>query len=465
MSNTLYPSRPILVVDDDRAVLDVIGVTLESKGITNVLLCNHSRDVAQIMRDSPIEAVLLDLVMPHIDGRELLDQLSELYPDVPVIVITALDEVTTAVECMKSKAYDYLVKPVDANRLVSSIRRAVEYGQLQPENRRLVDYMSSFTLRRPEMFAHIVTQNEKMLALFAQVESVAESSEPILVSGETGVGKELISRALYDVSGVTGDFVAINLAGVDDDEFNRLVFGRLPDGTAMPGKSLAELASGGVLYLDEIGELPQASQASVLQLIQDREYDPGGGGRKRFEARLVLSTRYDLKKLIETGGFRKDFYYRLNSHHVHVPSLRARLDDLPCLIDHFLHTSADALGKKVPTAPKELEALLGSYHFPGNIRELEAMFVEAVSKHESRIMSLGLFKDAIGWKESVGQAAAGVSSKVTFSEKLPSLKEIQLQLIDETMQRSHDNQAVAARTLRISRQALNRRLRMQESEE
>ncbi len=464
MSNALYPSRPILVVDDDRAVLDVIGVTLESKGITNVRLCNDSRDVAQIMRESPVEAVLLDLVMPHVDGRELLDQLSELYPDVPVLVITALDEVTTAVECMKSKAYDYLVKPVDANRLVSSIRRAVEYGQLQRENRRLVDYMSSFTLRRPEMFAHIVTQNEKMLALFAQVESVAESSEPILISGETGVGKELISRALYDVSGVTGDFVAVNLAGVGDEEFNRLVFGRLPDGTTMSERSLAERASGGVLYLDEIGELSKASQASVLQLIQDREYD-SGDGRKRFEARLVLSTRYDLEKLIDTGGFRKDFYYRLNSHHFHVPSLRARLDDLPCLIDHFLHTSAEALGKKVPTAPKELEALLGSYHFPGNIRELEGMFVEAVSKHESRIMSLGLFKDAIGWKESAGQAPAGVSSKVTFSEKLPSLKEIQLQLIDEAMQRSHDNQAVAARTLRISRQALNRRLRMQDSEE
>ena len=275
MSDALYPSRPVLVVDDDRAVLEVISLTLESKGISNYRLCEDSREVIQILRDQPVEVVLLDLVMPHVDGRELLAQLTELYPDIPTIVITALDEVTTAVDCMRSQAYDYLVKPVDSNRLVSSIRRAVEYGQLQRENQRLVDYMSSFTLRNPSHFESIVTTNDTMLGLFAQIESIADSSAPVLFAGETGVGKETLARSLYTASGRVGRFIPVSVANAGEKEFMRLLFGGdTPEG------GLVQEAAGGMLYLDEISSTTSnqsvfCAERAVLYQAQQSELRGG----------------------------------------------------------------------------------------------------------------------------------------------------------------------------------------------
>jgi transcriptional regulator with PAS, ATPase and Fis domain len=227
-----------------------------------------------------------------------------------------------------------------------------------------------------------------------------------------------------------------------------------------------EQAGGGTLFLDEIGDLSVASQVKLLRLLQDGEYFPlGSDVAKRSDARVVVATNQELRTLQDPGRFRKDLYYRLRAHHIHIPPLRERLEDLPLLAEHFLEQVAQTLGKKKPVPPQELAVLLRTYHFPGNVRELQAMIMDAVSAHKSGILSLDVFKAHI--QEQRGMAEPGARQPVqgehgllSFSEQLPTLKQAEDILIGEAMRRANGNQAVAALSLGITHQALNRRLRL-----
>ena len=226
MKTTFLSEYPILVVDDDAEVLESFELTLNSGGFCNVIPCSDSRNVIPLLEEhGGVEVILLDLIMPFIKGRELLPRLSENYPGIPVIVITATDELDTAVACMKDGAFDYLVKPVEKMRLISSVRRAMERADAARENRALKKQLLSGTLGYPEAFEAIVTRNSPMLAIFRYIEAVSTSSEPVLITGETGVGKELIARAVHRLSGLDGAFVGVNIAGLDDQTFSDVLFG------------------------------------------------------------------------------------------------------------------------------------------------------------------------------------------------------------------------------------------------
>lgn len=468
MTPSLYPTNSILLVDDEAEMLKSFELALRSNGINNVSLCQDARDLMLLLSKTKVEVILLDLNMPLISGDELLHMIIEEFPEIPIIIITGNNDLDTAVQCIKDGAFDYMVKPVEKNRLVSGVRRAIEIRELQYENQLLKEHILFGNLENPGAFSGIITNNRSMRSLFQYVESIAKSPHPILITGETGVGKELMAKAVHTLSLRDGHFVTVNAAGIDDNIFSDTLFGHVKGAfTGADGirKGLVERAAGGTLLLDEIGDLSTDSQIKLLRLVQEHEYLPLGSDLlKTTDARIIVATNLSLQSLQESDSFRKDLYYRFRTHHLHIPPLRERLDDLLILVDHFLEKAARSLDKKKPTPPEELIALLSNYHFPGNIRELETMIFDAVSSHQSKKLSMERFQTHIQQEKVTLQIDSGKFSRkcdswLTSSEQLPTLEEANKLLIIEAMKRSGSNQSMAARFLGISRQRLARHLK------
>ena len=465
MNAALLNAYPILLVDDEKEVLESFELILHSGGFRNILCCEDSREVMPTLDRTAVEALVLDLSMPNLTGLELLPRVAEHYPEIPVIIVTATDELESAVECMKAGAFDYIVKPVEKMRLISGVRRAMERRGLARENRALKRRLLSDHIEHPEAFASIVGRNSAMLSMFQYIEAIADSPEPVLITGETGVGKELVARAIHALSRCGGGFVAVNVAGLDDATFSDSLFGHKKcafTGAQTRRDGFVKEAAGGTLFLDEIGDLPNSSQVKLLRLLQEHEYFPLGSDVPQLSTARILAATNRGENMAEGGGaLRRDLYFRLQTHQVHVPALRDRPDDLPLLLDHFLEKAAKTLGKKKPTYPDELVTLLNSYHFPGNVRELETMAFDAVSKHQSRILSMDAFKSRIfrGMdRENRPGADPGEATMFSQCRALPTLKEATRDLIREAMKRAKGNQSIGARLLGITQPALSKRL-------
>lgn len=459
-------AQTIVLVDDEENILKASRLILLGNGFGNVETLQDSRQLMPLLEQGGVATVVLDLFMPHLSGTELLPLIVERFPHIPAIVMTAVDETETAVTCMKSGAFDYLVKPVESGRLIASVTKALEMGAMSRELNSLKECLLDDRLDHPEAFASIVTDSKKMRAVFQYLEVVSRSRQPILVTGETGVGKELFARAVHELSGVRGEFVAVNVAGLDDVMFSDTLFGHKKGaftGADQARDGLIARAAGGTLFLDEIGDLNEASQIKLLRLLQEKEYYPVGSDMARkSEARVVCATNRDLKKQIEKEAFRNDLYYRLCAHQVQIPPLRERLEDLPLLIDHFLGEAAASLGRKKPTPPPELLTLLSVYPFPGNVRELQALIHDAVARHGSGVLSLDSFRNIIGGDAAqlIPQTAA-TSSDDPLSAifgRFPTVREVEDYLMAEAMKRARGNQGIAATMLGITRQTLNKRL-------
>jgi DNA-binding NtrC family response regulator len=464
------PSFPILLVDDEPAWLRSLRVALGRAGIDHVLQCQDSREVMDLLAREPIGLVLLDLNMPHLGGEELLARVAAERPEVAVIVISGMNQVDTAVRCVKAGAFDYFVKTAEEDRLVGGVLRAIRMLELQRENRAMASRVLSGALEHPEAFSAIVTRDRAMLAIFAYVEAVARSPQPILVQGESGVGKELVARAAHALSGRRGPMVAVNVAGLDDAVFADTLFGHARGaftGADQPRRGMIEEAADGTLFLDEIGDLSTASQVKLLRLLQEGEYFPLGSDRpRRLQARVIAATHADLATRQAAGTFRRDLYYRLVTHQVRLPPLRDRRGDLPLLLDHFLEEAAQSLGKRRPTVPRELVQLLGAYRFPGNVRELRAMIFDAVSQHRSHVLSTESFQQAIARAGGALAAAPAGAPGSPFAdlEHLPTIHDAVEQLVEEALARASGNQTIAARLLGITQSALSKRLKARREE-
>jgi DNA-binding NtrC family response regulator len=475
MNIKLVPSRPILFVDDEEHTLLSFELTMSSHGFTNVETCRDSRKVMDLLAQKAYALVVLDINMPHVSGLELLPRIVGTYPDLQVVIMTAVNDVESAVACMREGAFDYVVKPVDETRLVTAIRRGLELTDIKSENELLKQSFMRRSLERPEAFKGIITQSADLHALFRYIEAIGKTDLPVLITGETGTGKELFARAIHAVSGRTGELVPVNVAGVDDNLFSDTLFGHRKGaftGADIERRGLIERAEGGTLFLDEIGDLSLESQVKLLRLLQEGQFYPLGSDVARdSDARIIVATHRDLREMATQNTFRQDLYYRLKSHQIAIPPLRERRSDLPILADHFVQKAADHLSKKRPAVPKELYTVLSNYQFPGNIRELEGMIFDAVSLHQTGILSLEAIRHRIAEHQPERNHSGGRVAEeerevpVAVTGRFPTLDEAEDALIQEALRRADGNQTIAADLLGISRRALNNRLRRAEKGE
>ena len=458
----LYPDLPLLLIDDEQPWLRSLSLTLkELAGISNVIKCSDSSEVMSLLSRQDVSLILLDLTMPHLSGEELLTMISKDYPHIPVIILSGMNQVETAVSCMHKGAFDYYVKTVEKERLLNGIQRAFSMRDLQQENLRLKRRFLD-PLEKPDIFSRFQTRSHKMRALFQYIEAIAGTSEPVLITGESGVGKELFARAIHQGHRPEGPLVSVNVAGLDDEHFSDTLFGHTRGAFTSAEKDrpgMIEKAAGGTLFLDEIGDLNPSSQIKLLRLLQECEYFPlGSDTPHKANCAFILATNHDLAHRQREGTFRADLFYRLRAHHLEIPALRDRKEDLPLLLEAFFEEAAKDFDKKKPAVPKELPGLLSSYYFPGNVRELRAMVFNAVGQHQSHKLSLELFKKAIGHNLD-RSASPGDMQSITFPDKLPTLEEIGMQAVEEAMRRSDGNITTAANLLGITRQGLSKRLK------
>jgi DNA-binding NtrC family response regulator len=323
-------------------------------------------------------------------------------------------------------------------------------------------------LNFPEVFTPIITGSSKMRTIFQYAEVIGVTRQPILITGETGTGKELMARAIHQLSGRNGELVALNVAGLDDIMFSDTLFGHKKGaftGAEQAREGMIARAGGGTLFLDEIGDLNESSQIKLLRLLQEQEYYPVGSDVvKKSDARIVMATNRNLQSIIAEGKFRKDLYFRLCAHQIDIPPLRERLEDIPLLLAHFLAAAASEFNKKKPSLPQELVTLLQLYSFPGNIRELEALVFDAVAQHVSGILSMEKFKKFISAEHPAKQNSKPLqteeNSLAAVFGHFPTIREVEERMIDEAMKLAKGNQSMAASLLGMTRQTLNSRLKI-----
>lgn len=465
--NTQISARKttLLVVEDEQYVRESLTAFLDDIGF-RVLEAENGRAGLELFRREAPDIVMTDLRMPEMDGFALVEAITSESECTPVVVVSGVGAVDEAVRAMRLGAWDYVSKPIiHFEELQITLESCLERARTKRELERLRRHLSEGTLEDETAFRSILTTSPRMRAIFLYLESVAPSRQPVLITGETGTGKELIARSVHVLSGLTGPFVPLNLAGLDDAMFSDTLFGHQRGaftGADRAREGLIRQASGGTLFLDEIGELSLGSQVKLLRLLQEGEYLPLGADKvRKSSARIVAATHADLKNKMEQGSFRPDLYYRLCSHRVELPPLRDRPEDLPLLTAYFLEKAAALLGKATPAAPAELNRYLAAYRFPGNIRELEAIVHDAVARSGGRILPLESIVTAIGSDLRTPVAADAVMSHCPvcpFAEKFPTLKEAEDLLVSEALRLAGNNQRLAATYLGITRQALNKRL-------
>jgi DNA-binding NtrC family response regulator len=468
MSSDLYPSQPVFLVDDEPSWTNVFRLVLKRNlGVSNVEVFNDSRNVLDAAVNNPPALFLLDMTMPYLTGDQLLEQIKEQMPHVPVIMLTGRTELELAIRCMKLGAYDYFIKTEEDERILGGIRRALELFELHEQNRQLKRRVLSDKLQHPDAFSGLLTSCRKMLSLFNYIEAIAKSPEPVLIVGESGVGKELLAQAVHQTSCPDRPWVAVNVAGLDDNAFSDTLFGHIRGaftGADRMREGLIEKARGGVIFLDEIGDLQPESQVKLLRFIQEGEYYPLGSDQpKKADVRLVFATNHDLQAKQEEGSFRKDLYYRLRAHQVLVPPLRERPDDIPLLLAHYLEEASAQFDKKVPRLQSSVVDALKRYQFPGNIRELRALLFDAVGTCKTGELSLNDFdlelSHLAGGNNNISAEPAENPAHVIYPDNLPTLKEGAALLVGEALQRAGGNRAVAAKLLGISQAALSKRLK------
>jgi DNA-binding NtrC family response regulator len=464
--------RNILVLDDDQSFLDGMRRLLISNNSMDVVTLNKSCELLKVLEQREFAVLLMDWVMPDLGGADLLPVVVERYPDMPVIIMTGINDVQHIIDCIKLGAFDYIIKSIDNNRFLTSLDKACQFNEITRQNRQLKRYLLGETLLSPEIFSGILTINPHMQAIFKIIELMSMSSHPVMITGETGVGKELFARAIHRASGVNGDFVALNVAGLDDQMFTDTLFGHRKGaftGAHEAREGLISKAQGGTLFLDEIGDLGSDSQVKLLRLLQEREYYRlGSDALIKSDARIITASNADFNAVVIQGQFRRDLYHRLRSHHIHIPPLRERPEDISLLIDHFIQNSAVSMGRTMPFLSREARNALVDYPFPGNVRELINLVHNAVACSNTDNLSLDDFPE-IGSTPPFSQREFSVFQGKQFRinaifPQFPSLEEVERLLIGEALRISAGNKSIAAGLLGVARSTLHRKLYSDEAE-
>lgn len=453
----ILPSNksPILVVDDDEGLLLSIRATLLSSGMPEPALVSDSRRVMKMVKDNRYQLVLLDLMMPGLSGMDVLQQLKEESPDVECVIITAVDEVSSAVEAMKFGAYDYLVKPLDNEKLVIVINRALERYSLRHKLTLFESPQIFSDLKHPTAFQDMVAEDEAMALVFRQVEAAAVTDYSIIISGESGTGKEMLARIIHRLSDRSGNrFLAVNMAASSKTLFEDEFFGHTKGaytGALEEKRGFFEAAQGGTLFLDELTELELSLQGKLLRVIQEKElYRLGSSEARNVDARIIAATNRDIQKEIRQGRFRADLYYRLNVCHINVPPLRKRKKDILPLARYFLAKHAAKNKKDVVSLAPDLAERLSEHPFPGNVRELENIIASAVLMEKGKVLVLSSTRDLVASSGPFRQDA----------EELPPLAELEKRHIYRVLKATGGNRIRAAKVLGIGLRTLQRKLKV-----
>jgi DNA-binding NtrC family response regulator len=391
---------PVLVVDDDEGLLLSIKATLVSSGLPEPALVSDSRNAMALMRDHPFQLVLLDLMMPHLNGIEVLEKIKREFPDSECVVVSANDEVATAVKAMSLGASDYLVKPLNSEKLIALVNRSLEKYNLQDELARFGRKKVFSELKNPQAFADMVADDESMALVFHQVEAVAGTDYSVVINGESGTGKEMLARVIHRLSNRSkAPFYAVNMASfsktIFEDEFFGHAKGAYTDASS-DRRGFFEAAHGGTLFLDEITELDPSLQAKLLRVIEEREfYRLGSTEIRSVDVRIIAATNRDINEEIIKNRFRADLYYRINMYNIKIPPLRERKDDILPLANHFLNIHARANNKKIQGLAPDLAERLLQLSFLGNVRELENLIAGAVLLEPGKTLTLAAARNLL----------------------------------------------------------------------
>jgi DNA-binding NtrC family response regulator len=438
----------ILVVDDEEKLRRVIELQLSAAGY-DVDKAGSAEEGLKLAERADL--VLTDLKLPGMDGLELLAAIRRQNMQAPVIVMTAFGTIEVAVQAMKTGAVDFLLKPFSLDHLMAVVQKALEVRALRDENRQLREELG----KRYE-FDNIIGRSPAMQEIFATIERVAPSRATVLLAGESGVGKDLIARAIHFHSPRRDrPFVKINCTALPENLMESELFGYEKGAftganTTKPGKF--EQADTGTVFLDEIGDVPASVQVKLLRILQEREFERLGSNKTRhIDVRVIAATNQDLRAALEQGTFREDLYYRLNVVPINIIPLRERMQDIPFLAEHFLQKYAAEAGNRIGSITPAAMSKLMSYHWPGNVRELENVIERSV------VMCTGDSLDAADIKLDNAPRPRSAGTELTLPPGM-TLDQYEQELIREALKRANGNKSQAARSLGLTRNALRYRL-------
>ncbi len=435
-------SARILIVDDEEIVIRSCRRILNDSSRYSVDSAPDGMAALRKVDESEYDLLVLDIMMPGIDGLEVLQQVKERHPDVDVIMVTGLSQIQTAVKAMKLGAFDYLSKPFDPDELKHVVDRALERRRLLQENRHLKSEVGS-----KYRFENIIGSSAPMQAVFGLIAKCAPTNTTVLITGESGTGKEMIARAIhYNSLRKDQPFVAIDCNTLSENLLESELFGHTKGsftGAVVNKRGMFEVASNGTLFLDEFGNIPLSMQAKLLRVIQEREFRAVGSTvTQKTNVRLVAATNKDLKALIAQGTFREDLYYRINVFPIHAPALRERRDDIPALAFHFLKTFCNELEKPVPEISEAAMSTLVNYDWPGNVRELENTIHRAVILASDKAIHQAHLVNIIDTSPRLDLVVPRTGEDLKRLKKIArekSVEEVEKLFIQETLKRNASN--------------------------
>jgi DNA-binding NtrC family response regulator len=441
----------ILIIEDEPKMRRLLEISLGDDGLA-VQTVQDAETGLKLFQREPVDLIVTDLKLPGMSGLEFLDQAKRLNPSVPIVVMTAFGTVETAVEAMKAGASDYVLKPFSMAEMKLVIRKELDVQKVREENRSLRE-----ALGKRYQYQNIVARSAKMQEVLALVERVAPTNSTVLLGGESGVGKDLIARAIHQNSRrASGPFIKVNSTAIPDTLFESELFGYergafTGANASKPGKF--ELADKGSLFLDEIGDVPAPIQVKLLRVLQEREFERLGGTKTlKVDVRLIAATNKDLRAALEQGTFREDLYYRLNVVPIDIPPLREHKEDIPDLVNHFLQRFSQNNGKHVESITPAALKLLMDYHWPGNIRQLENTVERAVALSTKPVI------DVQDVHLDTGSSRSAANAPAPLLPEGMTLEQWEDEIIREALRRADGNKSQAARMLGLSRNALRYRL-------
>ena len=447
-------SGSILIIDDEAAIRESLETLLSIEGY-NVEAAGSAEEGLAMLSSSPRDLVLLDFALPDRNGLEVLDEIRQRDPGLPVIMITAYGTVENAVKAIQSGATNFIQKPWDNEKLLADVRASIGRLRMEEENRQL-----KRALKQRYSFENIVGKSEPMLKIFDLVAQVAPSRSTVLIQGDSGTGKELIAKAIHANSPrKDGPFVPVNTGSMPTELLESTLFGHVKGAftsAIASKKGLFEVANKGTLFLDEIGTMGLDTQAKILRVLQDRKFMHLGGVQEvQVDVRIIAATNVDLKQLVKEGRFREDLYYRLNVISVNLPPLRNRMEDVPLLVNHFLARFSEENG--LPTRHFTAEAMrpLLNYGWPGNVRELENVIERAVVLSSGTNIGIDLLPDSI-----LGESAVPVLTEESPNASLfDIMEECERRVIVSMLEKCSWNQTEAAERFRIPLSTLNQKIK------